>query len=276
MDSVSRNNFVKQIGNVIFSFLIKPTLLMTTHLTPCICNRGGIVLKPQGLWRNRPSTPSANLSFPFSQTATCKMSSPRIAVITYSMYGHIAKLAESVKAGIESKGGKATIYQVPETLSEDVLALLHAPTKPDYPIATPNTLTEYDGFLLGIPTRFGSMPAQFKSFWDATGALWASGSLAGKYAGIFVSTSGLGGGQEVTVLNSLSTLAHHGIIYVPLGYSHAFGQLTNLEEVHGGSPWGAGTLSSPTGARQPSALELEVAKIQGAAFYDVLAKTTKA
>ncbi|KJA27931.1 benzoquinone reductase [Hypholoma sublateritium FD-334 SS-4] len=203
------------------------------------------------------------------------MSSPKIAVIIYSMYGHIAKLAEAAKAGIEAKGGKATIYQVPETLPENVLALMHAPAKPDYPIATPTTLTEYDGFLFGIPTRYGSMPAQFKSFWDATGGLWASGALAGKYAGIFVSTGGLGGGQETTALNTLSTFAHHGIIYVPLGYSQVFAQLTNITEIHGGSPWGAGTIASSDGSRQPSALELEVAGIQGSSFHDILAKVSR-
>jgi NAD(P)H dehydrogenase (quinone) len=124
--------------------------------------------------------------------------------------------------------------RVPETLSEDVLKLMHAPPKPDYPIITKELLVTYDAFLFGIPTRFANFPAQWKAFWDSTGSLWASGALAGKYAGVFVSTSGPGGGQETTVYNSLSVLAHHGIIYIPLGYKHAFAQLTNLEEVHGG------------------------------------------
>ena len=113
--------------------------------------------------------------------------------------------------------------------------MMHAPPKPDYPIITPDILATYDAFLFGIPTRFGNFPAQWKAFWDSTGGLWASGALAGKYAGVFVSTAGPGGGQETTVYNSLSTLTHHGIIYVPLGYKHAFPQLTNLEEVHGGT-----------------------------------------
>ncbi|KAJ3515715.1 hypothetical protein NLJ89_g1587 [Agrocybe chaxingu] len=200
------------------------------------------------------------------------MASPRIAIIVYTLYGHIGKLAESIKAGIASKGGNATIYQVPETLSEDILAILHAPPKPDYPIATLETLSEYDGFLFGIPTRFGNMPVQWKAFWDATGPLWAKGTLAGKYAGVFVSTAGQGGGQETTIINTLSTLSHHGVIYVPLGYSRTFAQFTNLEEIRGGSPWGAGTFASSDGSRQPSKLELEVAEIQGQLFYDTLAK----
>jgi NAD(P)H dehydrogenase (quinone) len=111
---------------------------------------------------------------------------------------------------------------------------MYAPPKPDYPIATPQTLAELDGFLFGVPTRFGNMPAQFRSFWDATGQLWMSGGLAGKYAGFFVSTAGPGGGQESTAYTALSTLAHHGIMYVPLGYKHTFGQMSNLEEPHGG------------------------------------------
>ncbi|KAF5099246.1 hypothetical protein D0Z03_001063 [Geotrichum reessii] len=197
---------------------------------------------------------------------------PKIAIIYYSTWGHIRQLAVEAQKGIEAAGGSADIYQIPETLSEEVLGKMYAAPKAADPIATPETLTQYDAFLFGIPTRFGNYPAQWKSFWDATGGLWASGALYGKYAGIFVSTGSLGGGQEVTVLNALSVLTHHGIIYVPLGYKNTFAQLTNLEEVHGGSPWGAGTLASGDGSRQPSALEKEVANIQGKAFYETIAK----
>jgi NAD(P)H dehydrogenase (quinone) len=149
---------------------------------------------------------------------------------------------------------------------------MHAPAKPALPVITPDILASHDAFLIGIPTRYGNFPAQWKSFWDATGGLWASGGLAGKYAGLFVSTAGHGGGQESTAIASLSTLAHHGVIFVPFGYSHAFGQLTNLSEVHGGSPWGAGTFAAGDGSRQPSALELEIATIQGKAFYNTISK----
>jgi len=200
------------------------------------------------------------------------MSTPKVAIIIYSMYGHVAKLAEAEKAGIESAGGKADIYQVPETLPQEVLTKMHAPEKPSYPIITPDILTTYDAFLFGIPTRYGNMSAQWKSFWDSTGQLWAGGKLAGKYAGIFVSTAGLGGGQESTVLASMSTLAHHGILYVPFGYSYAFPQLSNVDEVHGGSPWGAGAFAGATGSRQPSPLELEIASIQGKAFWGTVSK----
>ncbi|KAJ7582570.1 flavoprotein-like protein [Mycena floridula] len=199
---------------------------------------------------------------------------PKVAIVIYSMYGHIAKMAEAVKKGIESAGGQVDIYQVPETLSQEILAKMYAPPKPDYPIITPEILASYNSFLFGIPTRYGNFPAQWKAFWDSTGGLWGSGGLAGKYAGVFVSSAGLGGGQESTALASISTLAHHGILYVPFGYSHAFKQLTDLSEVHGGSPWGAGTFAASDGSRQPTALELEIATIQGKTFTEIVSKVS--
>lgn len=201
------------------------------------------------------------------------MSSPKVAIVIYSMYGHIAKMAESVKAGVEAAGGSPQIFQVTETLSTEILAKMHAPDKPAYPVIQPAQLAEFDAFLLGIPTRYGNMPAQWKAFWDATGQLWMSGSLAGKHAGIFVSTASPGGGQETTALNTMSTLAHHGIVFVPLGYKFTFAQLTNLSEVHGSSPWGAGTFAGADGSRQPTALELEIANVQGREFYNVVKKS---
>ncbi|TEB31059.1 flavo protein WrbA [Coprinellus micaceus] len=219
-----------------------------------------------------PAAPSSAPAPATTLATETTMSAPKVAIIIYSMYGHIAKLAEAEKAGIEKAGGKADIYQIPETLPQEVLTKLHAPAKPDYPVISVDDLPTYDAFLFGIPTRYGNFPAQWKALWDATGQLWAGGKLAGKYAGVFVSTAGLGGGQEATALNSISTLTHHGIIYVPLGYSHAFELQANIEEVHGGSPWGAGTLAGPTGARQPSELELEVARRQGSAFWNIVSK----
>ncbi|THU96911.1 flavo protein WrbA [Dendrothele bispora CBS 962.96] len=197
---------------------------------------------------------------------------PKVAIVIYTMYGHIAKVAESVKKGVEEAGGSATIYQIPETLPQEVLTAMHAPAKPDYPVIAANDLTKFDAFIFGIPTRYGNFPGQWKAFWDTTGQLWASGALAGKYASVFVSTGTPGGGQEATAMNSLSTFVHHGLIFVPLGYSTTFPQLTNLDEVHGGSPWGAGTYAGPTGGRQPSALELEIATLQGKHFFNTVNK----
>lgn len=121
---------------------------------------------------------------------------------------------------------------------------MHAPGQSkDIPFITPDVLAKYDAFLFGIPTRYGNFPAQWKAFWDSTGQQWATGAYWGKYAGVFVSTAAPGGGQESTVIASMSTLAHHGIVYVPLGYKHAFPILADLSEVRGGSPWGAGTFA---------------------------------
>ncbi|KAK2747867.1 flavodoxin-like fold protein [Onygenales sp. PD_40] len=193
---------------------------------------------------------------------------PKVAVVFYSLYGHIAQMAEAEKKGVEEAGGHADIYQIAETLPEDVLKQMGAPPKRDYPIATPQTLLEYDAYLFGIPTRFGNFPAQWKTFWDATVGLWVSGGYHGKKAGIFVSTASLGGGQESTGIAAMSTLVHHGITFVPLGYAKAMSQLCNVKEVHGGSPWGAGTLADSDGSRQPTEPELEVARIQGKTFYE--------
>ncbi|KAJ7254312.1 NADH-quinone oxidoreductase [Mycena rebaudengoi] len=180
--------------------------------------------------------------------------------------------AAAVKAGVEKAGGSATMYQIAETLPEDVLAKMYAAPKPAFPVITPEELAKYDAFIMGVPTRFGNFPAQWKAFWDSTSGLWASGALAGKYAATFTSTAGPGGGQESTFIATLSTLTHHGVIYVPLGYAHTFAQITNLSEVHGGSPWGAGTFAAPDGSRQPTALELEIATIQGTQFYNIVNK----
>ena len=150
---------------------------------------------------------------------------------------------------------------------------MHAPGQSSsIPFITPEKLASYDAFLLGIPTRYGNFPAQWKAFWDKTGGLWQSGGLWGKYAGLFISTGTMGGGQESTALATMSTLTHHGIIYVPFGYVKAFGVLSDLSEVRGGSPWGAGTFSGGDGSRMPSEKELGLAKTQGQAFYETVSK----
>ncbi|BFZ55883.1 flavodoxin-like fold protein [Savitreella phatthalungensis] len=216
--------------------------------------------------------PATTTTTTMSNTAASK----GVAIIIYSMYGHIAAMAEAVKKGVEASGVSATIYQVSETLPQEVLDKMHAPAKKDYPTATSDTLVQHDAYLFGVPTRYGNMPGQFKAFWDATGGLWASGALSGKIAGTFVSTSSLGGGQETTALQQLSTFTHHGIIFVPLGYANTFAQATNLNEVHGGSAWGAGTVTAGDGSRMPSPLELEMAEIQGREFAATAKRFTKA
>lgn len=196
---------------------------------------------------------------------------PRIAIVYYSMYGHIRQLAQNVKKGIEAAGGQADVFQIAETLPAEVLEKMHAPPKSDDPIITVDDLTKYDAFVFGIPTRFGTMPAQWRAFWDQTGALWATGGLVGKYFSAFVSTATPGGGQETTILTSLPNFIHHGMIYVPLGFS-VQPQQANMEEVRGSTPWGAGTFASTTGARQPSQLEIEIAEGQGKHFYNMVSR----
>lgn len=182
-------------------------------------------------------------------------------------------MADKELEGLKASGVEASIFQIPETLPQEVLDKMHAPSKPaDIPVITIDDLAQFDGFLFGFSTRYGTFPAQFKSFWDQTGGLWAQGVLYGKYVGLFVSTGSPNGGQETSIRNSLSTFVHHGMSYVPLGYKNTFGLQTNLEEVHGGSPWGAGTYAGGDGSRQPSELELEMAYIQGKAFGETVSK----
>ncbi|EEC79475.1 hypothetical protein OsI_20505 [Oryza sativa Indica Group] len=138
----------------------------------------------------------------------------------YSMYGHVAKLAEEIKKGASSvEGVEVKIWQVPETLSEEVLGKMGAPPRSDAPVIAPQELAEADGVLFGFPTRFGMMAAQMKAFFDATGGLWREQSLAGKPAGVFFSTGTQGGGQETTPLTAVTQLAHHGMVFVPVGYT---------------------------------------------------------
>ncbi|KAJ2391354.1 hypothetical protein GGI05_002963 [Coemansia sp. RSA 2603] len=195
---------------------------------------------------------------------------PKIFVITYSTYGHINKVAESIVKGLEKAGAEVGRYQIAETLSDEILEKMHAPPKTDLPIITASDLTEADGFLFGFPTRYGTVPAQAKAFFDSTGQLWAKQALAGKPAGFFFSTASQHGGQETTVFTTLPILAHHGIIYVPLGYSNP--NLFDNGEVVGGSAWGAGTVANGDGSRQPSEKELEIAEHQGEQFAKVAAK----
>ena len=147
-------------------------------------------------------------------------------------------------------------HRVKETLSQEVLSHMHAPGQStSIPFITPDELAKYDAFLLGVPTRYGNFPAQWKAFWDQTGKQWQTGGYYGKYVGLFISTASQGGGQESTALAAMSTFAHHGLIYVPLGYATAFGALANLTEVRGGSAWGAGTFAVSPSSSHPSSKE---------------------
>ncbi|CAO3655218.1 unnamed protein product [Mucor fragilis] len=191
-----------------------------------------------------------------------------VYIVIYTLYHHIYKLAVEIQKGLEAQGVNVKVFQVQETLSDDILQKMHAPAKPDLPIITVDQLTEADGIIFGIPTRFGTMPAQLKALLDATGKLWATGALAGKFAGTFFCTASQHGGQETTALTTVTYFAHHGMVYVPFGFASA--HLFDNSEVVGGSAYGAGTVANGDGSRQPTEKELEIARTQGENFGKVV------
>ncbi|XAR58919.1 NAD(P)H dehydrogenase (quinone) [Bertholletia excelsa] len=200
------------------------------------------------------------------------MAVTKVYIVYYSLYRHVEIMAREVQRGANAvEGVEATLWQVPETLPGRVLEKMKAPAKADdVPEVRPEHLVEADGFLFGFPSRFGVMAAQFKAFFDATHELWATQALAGKPAGIFWSTGFHGGGQELTALTAITQLAHHGMIFVPLGYTFGSGMF-EMNEVKGGSSYGAGTYAAD-GSRQPTELELQQAFHQGKYVAEVTKK----
>ncbi|KAJ3218050.1 hypothetical protein HDU67_006750 [Dinochytrium kinnereticum] len=198
---------------------------------------------------------------------------PKIYVVIYSSWGHIKTLGEHLAKGAREAGAEVKIFRVPETLPEEVTAKMHMAKFDDIPVITPAELEEADGFLFGLPTRYGVPAGQIKTFWDSTGQLWMKQALAGKYAGCFTSTATQCGGQETTIMTMIPHFVHHGMIFVPFGYGHP--NLHDNTEVHGGGPWGAGTIAGGDGSRQPHEKELAVAHAQGKKFAEILTKATK-
>ncbi|XP_047954511.1 probable NAD(P)H dehydrogenase (quinone) FQR1-like 3 isoform X1 [Salvia hispanica] len=199
----------------------------------------------------------------------------KIYIVYYSLYGHVETMAREIQRGANSVADvEATLWRVPETLPSKVLEKMKAPEQPDdVPEIRPQQLVEADGFLFGFPSRFGVMAAQCKAFFDATSDIWASQLLAGKPAGIFWSTGFHGGGQELTALTAITQLAHHGMMFVPLGYTSG-GGMFEMEQVRGGSPYGAGTYAAD-GSRQPTELELQQAFHQGKYVAQITRKLKK-
>jgi len=184
----------------------------------------------------------------------------RVLVLYYSMYGHIATLARAVAEGAgEVAGSEVTVMRVPETMDSQAFAQAGG-KEDDTPVASPSDLADYDAVLFGTPTRFGNMAGQMRTFLDQTGGLWAKGALRGKAASVFTST-GTGGGNETTILTAWTTLAHHGMVIVPIGYG--LEAQFDISEVKGGSPYGAATIAGGDGSRQPSDTELALARFQG-------------
>lgn len=194
----------------------------------------------------------------------------RILVLYYSTYGHIERMAQAAAEGVRQAGGDAVIKRVAELMPEEVARQAGAKLDQAAPIADPNELPEYDGFLFGSPTRFGMMAAQMRNFFDQTGGLWAKGALIGKPAGAFTASATQHGGQESTLLSFHTTLLHQGMVVVGLPYS-AQGQMT-LAEISGGSPYGASTIAAGDGSRQPSDNELELMRFQARHLTGIAAK----
>ncbi|HXY99845.1 MAG TPA: NAD(P)H:quinone oxidoreductase [Stellaceae bacterium] len=186
----------------------------------------------------------------------------KVLVLYYSTYGHIETMAEAVAAGARSVvGTQVTVKRVPELMPEAVARQAGAKLDQAAPIAKPEELADYDAVIFGTPTRYGNMASQMRNFLDQTGALWARGALIGKVGSAFVATATQHGGQESTLLSFHTTLLHLGMVVVGLPYS-AQGQM-RLDEITGGSPYGATTIAGGRGERQPSANELELAHFQG-------------
>ena len=199
----------------------------------------------------------------------------KVQIIFYSMYGHVWKLAEAVAEGARSVAGTdVQIFQVVETLPTAVLEKMGAvEAKKAFahvPIADPKRLPEADAVILGTPTRYGSAAAQMQAFIDATGSLWMSGALIGKVGSAFTSTASQHGGQETTLLAMSTFFFHMGMVIAGVPYSTQ--ELLNLDEVSGGTPYGASTIAGPRGERQPTANELAIARAQGRHVAQIAAK----
>jgi NAD(P)H dehydrogenase (quinone) len=185
----------------------------------------------------------------------------KVLVLYYSTYGHIETMAQAVAEGARAAGAVVDVKRVPETVPEDVARGAHFKLEQAAPVASVADLEHYDAIIVGAPTRFGRMPSQLAAFLDQAGGLWARGALNGKVGGAFTSTATQHGGQEMTLFSIITNLLHFGMIVVGLPYSYQ-AQMT-LDEVAGGSPYGATTIAGGQGQRQPSQIELDGARFQG-------------
>jgi NAD(P)H dehydrogenase (quinone) len=203
----------------------------------------------------------------------------KILIVFYSTYGHVYKMAQAVAEGVKTvKGAEVEIRRVPETLSQEVLEKMGAvgaqKAFSQIPECTVDELTEADAVIFGTPTRFGNMCGQMRQFLDATGQLWANGSLVGKVGSVFTSTATQHGGQESTILTFHVTLLHQGFVVVGLPYTFQ-GQM-RMDEITGGSPYGASTIAGGDGSRLPSENELEAARFQGKHVAGIAARLAAA
>lgn len=186
----------------------------------------------------------------------------KVLILYHSLYGHIEKMAQAEAEGArEVAGVSVVIKRVPETMSKEAVIAAGGKLEQAADMASPDELADYDAIIFGTPTRFGNMTGQMRTFLDQTGALWAKGALIGKVGSVFTSTATQHGGQESTILTFHPTLLHHGMVIVGLPYSET--RQTGIDEIKGGSPYGASTIAGGQGERQPSEQELGMARFQG-------------
>lgn len=195
----------------------------------------------------------------------------KVLILYYSTWGHVETMAKAVAEGAAAvQGTEVTIKRVPEVMPEDLLKNINAKVDQEAPLATVDELPDYDAIIFGTPTRFGNMSGQMRNFLDQTGKLWANGSLIGKAGSVFTSTATQHGGHETTITSFHTTLLHLGFVIVGVPYSVP--ELTNMDEITGGSPYGAGTLAKGDGSRQPSENEKAIARAQGRHVATIAAK----
>jgi NAD(P)H dehydrogenase (quinone) len=195
----------------------------------------------------------------------------KVLVLYHSFYGHIEAMANAVAEGAREVGGSTVdIKRVPETVPDDAFRQAGGKTGQAAPIAAPGDLANYDAVIFGTGTRFGNMTGQMRTFLDQTGALWMSGALVGKVGSVFASSATQHGGQESTILTFHPTLLHHGMIIVGLPYAES--RQMGLDEIKGGSPYGASTIAGAQGERMPSEQELGMARFQGRHVTSIAAK----
>ena len=194
----------------------------------------------------------------------------KVLVLYYSTYGHIETMANAVAEGARAAGAEVAVKRVPETVPEEVAKGAHFKLDQAAPVATVDELADYDAIIFGAPTRFGTVASQMRAFIDQTGGLWFTGKLIGKVGSAFTSSATQHGGQESTLLGFLPTLLHHGMVVVGLPYSFA-GQM-GLDEIIGGSPYGASTIAAGDGSRQPTVTDLDAARFQGRHVAEIAAK----
>lgn len=194
----------------------------------------------------------------------------KILILYYSSYGHTATMAEAAAEGVREGGGEAVVKRVPETAPDDVVKAAGFQHDTSHEVATVEELADYDGIIVGTPTRYGRISSQMASFWDRTGGLWASGKLVGKVGSAFTSTASQHGGNEMTLFSTITNLMHMGMVIVGLPYSYQ--GLVSLDEVSGGTPYGASTIAGGDGSRQPSENELGAMRFQGKVVAETAAK----